>query len=489
MTYVYRCTLKVFVWILSSFLFSGVSYALQAADYFPEADTTIDLIVLYSDNVADNYDVERSDFSSPSVSKPNVDMIIQHLISLSNQIYRASNISLKLRLAHSRRIYYNWGNHNQQALNDMTNHQYGFEDIPALRQQYGGDMVVFLRGYTQYSGGCGLAWVTDKKDHMYSVVNAGWKNGYGCSDLGFVHELGHNMGLNHSARQGSEGLNSYALGYGRLYEYSTIMASTTYFGVDKKTYAFSNPRQWHCGKSRNLQCGSYEQGDAVRQINQVKAKIAGFYPSIFANRVVEQSQNEPPQYTPPVIQRSIIPTPQSLTNSAPRQRIKEARQQRLQARQHYLSLRAQTQQQRTLIHTSQNKLRRISESIDTTKNQILICSDEYQAIKYEKRVSLNQQKSAYHRYSQADSRYMDFYYAEYEKAYARYIDATNQSYQVEQRCLRLREDKLNLERDKSTINQTLATQANTLKQMKYQVEQARILYDEKRKLVNRLQAM
>ena len=490
MQYVYPSMFKPFIWILLGVFLSGTSHAFQSASQNHESGTTIDVIVLYADNVADNYDVERSDFSSSSTQKPRTDMIIQHLIGLSNQIYRASNINLKLRLAHSRRVYYNWGNDNHQALKDMTNHQYGFENIPMLRQQYGGDMVVFLRGYTEYSDGCGLAWVTDNKERMYSVVNAGWKNGYGCSDLGFVHELGHNMGLNHSAREGVRGLTNYALGYGHVYQFSTIMANKSYFGVDKRTYSFSNPRQWHCGESRTLQCGSYESGDAVRQINQVKAKIAGFYPSIYSPRYNDVLSDQPRQVAPHIDQQNEVdPKPQTLVNTAQKQRKKEARQQRAQAKQHYLSLRKQVQQQRVYIHDSQNQLYKASSAVDRMENKILVCSDEYQAIKYEKRRAFNQQKNAYRRYAQADSRHMNFYYAQYEQAHDRYSDATNKYHRIYQQCLRLKEDKLGLVRKKSVINQTLSTQSTTLQQMKRQLEQARILYDEKRRQVNRLQAM
>lgn len=243
------------------------------------APTQVDVLVVYTPGVAARYG------GNPTTR-------FNQLMSVSNQIYKDSGVNLELRMVGSTQVSYPETGDAEIALNDITyKRKAAFNNVETLRQQYGADMVVFYRPYSDTHNSCGIAWVggyntngnfggASEKSMAYAHVASDT-----CGDYVTVHELGHNMGLQHSRRQdGRGGTFPYALGYGEYGKFTTIMAYQSAFNVDYvngKIWKFSNPNLKCSG---NSPCGisrtdATNGADAVYTLNIVAPQVANYYPS------------------------------------------------------------------------------------------------------------------------------------------------------------------------------------------------------------------
>jgi hypothetical protein len=160
-----------------------------------------------------------------------------------------------------------------------------FSNTRALRSSVGADITVLIDGFVNTADICGLATTpgvgfdgefyhpTIQNPDLYITM---FTNGSGCSDIVLSHELGHNLGLNHSRREaGAQGTFPWSLGHGVDGSFATIMANPDDFPGSRKLSLFSNPDSSNCN---GLACGvpraDVEQGaDAVTTLNHTRHQV------------------------------------------------------------------------------------------------------------------------------------------------------------------------------------------------------------------------
>jgi hypothetical protein len=121
---------------------------------------------------------------------------LNFLVTRANTSYTDSEIAMTLRLVNMTVVDYPDDTDDSGALNAITPAQGSFNgalfgNIETIRQNFGADMVTFLRNGSSF-GGSGVAWVPspDNASRMYSTVQGCVS---GCESV-WIHELGHNMG-------------------------------------------------------------------------------------------------------------------------------------------------------------------------------------------------------------------------------------------------------------------------------------------------------
>lgn len=219
---------------------------------------------------------------------------INHLISRLNNVYSRSNIKVRAKAVHTEMLNFPGSdNVSDVALEKLTRHL----KVISLRNQHQADFVVLLTLSKPVNGWriCGNAWVNrggaeglDSHDATGALSVVGIN---GCSADTLAHEIGHNMGLTHSEKQGDVGSSyPYARGYGVDFEYTTIMAYEYLFNA-KRVSRFSNPNfeklssdgitkirmGQNPGDSRQIPPESDQHGaHAVRALNKDAVDFASF---------------------------------------------------------------------------------------------------------------------------------------------------------------------------------------------------------------------
>ena len=218
---------------------------------------TVDVLVLY-DTYTKNY------FNGD----PNTAMI--NWISQLNAAYRASQVDIQLRLVGVRA--------HEEAGADMgavlSNLRLDTTAI-ALRDQLGADFVTQLH----QTGQCGIGYVAVDKNWTWNVLSPN------CGPLTMAHEMGHNMGLNHSRRQGdtSGTRYRYGVGYGVDNSFVSVMAYPQAFNNAPRQNIFSNPNLLCNGLPCGVPEGQDQEAYAAKALQNVRDEIAGFRASTTAN--------------------------------------------------------------------------------------------------------------------------------------------------------------------------------------------------------------
>lgn len=225
---------------------------------------TVDLLVLY-DNYTRNY------FGGDPQTAMN------SWVNQMNAAYADSQIDVQLRLVGVRPM--------EQAGADMGavlgNLRVNSAAI-ALRDQLGADFVSQLHE----KGACGVGYVAVDKNWTWNVTAPG------CGPIVMAHELGHNMGLNHSRKQGDQSgaRFRYGVGYGVDNVFVDIMA---YEGVFNTTRVnrFSNPNLTCRGLPCGIPVGQTNEAYGALAIHNVRDEIAAFRPTAGSSGPVQVAQN------------------------------------------------------------------------------------------------------------------------------------------------------------------------------------------------------
>ncbi|MGL4829513.1 MAG: zinc-dependent metalloprotease family protein [Vibrio sp.] len=241
---------------------------------------------------------------------------IQHSVNVANKVLKESGLDIKVNLVATKEVQYDTQPGLKKSQSEVLNAAADFlveypegsgrtaylfdpvfADMEQYRKEIGADVVAIFRyldvnnspdyirepnGY--YSIGCGLAWIVGPSEwkapqhakkmmYSHSYLNE-------CGSETFIHELGHNLGLNHAHEQYkgfphlSNGTEVDAYGYGVKNQFATIMAYPHFFGVER-SYKFSSPYS-SCG---GTSCGVKNYANSVRAIGLTAPYIANAYSS------------------------------------------------------------------------------------------------------------------------------------------------------------------------------------------------------------------
>ncbi len=238
------------------------------------AVVTIDLLVLYAKGLAQ------------------ADTRVNYLTALANQAFLDSQIHAQIRVVHSQPVDYTATNDNAQALSDLTDAKAPFGNVPALREQYGADLVTLIRPFhAQPQKSCGIAWINGSNgsglnpNWAYSVVSDGDdRDGAGvyCGGQTLAHELGHNLGNVHDRQYSAiPGAFPYSYAWGVAGRFGTIMSY-----LQPAVLLFASPLL--ADACQGQVCG-YPEGDAnasdnALTINQTAPIVAGFRPAVVPDK-------------------------------------------------------------------------------------------------------------------------------------------------------------------------------------------------------------
>ena len=195
---------------------------------------------------------------------------IRHVMTVANEIHRGSGTGVVLRLV---------GFEEAEVADDED--VYSRIDAALseqLRLEYGADLVVMFRPTVPHSGICGWAGIGGYLARGYVSLAENAATYATVFDLcvGSIaaHEIGHLMGLHHSAREGSRGAFRWSRGHNVDEGRATVMASGAAF-----KHVFSDPGRdcdgLPCGKA----IGAPDGAHAVASLNATRFHVANFAPA------------------------------------------------------------------------------------------------------------------------------------------------------------------------------------------------------------------
>ena len=237
-----------------SILMSSIATAIGLFSQ-PVLSEQLDLLLLYDDFTENRYD------GAPIAA-------MTAWVDNANAAYAASQVDIQLNLV-GLELY----NPSVSGIADKLTDIRTSSEVASLREQYGADFVSLIA--SQDGGICGIGNLAVNSRYAFNVT------GVQCGYLTLIHELGHNMGLGHSKRQGSTGARyGYGVGYGVDGEFATVMAYPQSFGTRNHLNRFSDPSRTCEGLDCGVEIGASEEADSHTALNNVRFDLANFRDSV-----------------------------------------------------------------------------------------------------------------------------------------------------------------------------------------------------------------
>ena len=237
-----------------SILMSSIATAIGLFSQ-PVLSEQLDLLLLYDDFTENRYD------GAPIAA-------MTAWVDNANAAYAASQVDIQLNLV-GLELY----NPSASGIADKLTDIRTSSEVASLREQYGADFVSLIA--SQDGGICGIGNLAVNSRYAFNVT------GVQCGYLTLIHELGHNMGLGHSKRQGSTGARyGYGVGYGVDGEFATVMAYPQSFGTRNHLNRFSDPSRTCEGLDCGVEIGASEEADSHTALNNVRFDLANFRDSV-----------------------------------------------------------------------------------------------------------------------------------------------------------------------------------------------------------------
>ena len=218
-------------------------------------DSVIDILGLYGQSFADNYDGDAT-------------TRIQHLFEVANQYAEDSNLPFTWRIVGTVLV----------DMDDQSTTLTNTDDVVTEGRRHGSDLNVLFGPFPDSGGYCGFAplygWgmrgnFSFNLDYALATVVGD------CDARTLAHELGHLMGLGHSVWQNSTGAWRWSRGHAVEQAFYTIMSYGHQGG--NAEFIFSDPDE-DCGDDEACGVAHDHSGaaDAVASLNAVRFQIASF---------------------------------------------------------------------------------------------------------------------------------------------------------------------------------------------------------------------
>lgn len=240
---------------------------------YNQGKAVIDVMIVYTPN-AETWAQSNSS---------GINNVINQAMAIAQASVDNSGLDLEFRLVHRARVNYT---ETGDSGSDLQNLSFGnITNVHNLRDQYGADLVAM---FTRTNDVGGFAWVLNstsgRSEIGYSITRvqqAGWSNTH-------AHELGHNMGNDHSRNQTTEaagntgGLFNYSTGWRWTGQDGMSYASVmTYPEGSRKVDIYSNPNISYQGTPTGSYSGAYAPADNARSMSEIKHTVAGYRPTRF----------------------------------------------------------------------------------------------------------------------------------------------------------------------------------------------------------------